>query len=118
MVVLDRDDPARAREYAKDEPDEFWRDWAIAMIEHSEGNFAASDAALERLTADATVGDAFQIAEVYAFRDEKDLAFEWLQRAVEARDPGVTHAKVDRWFRNLTDDARWLPLMERIGLGG
>ena len=118
MVVLERDDPSRAREYASKEPDEFWRDWAIAMIEHREGNFAASDAALERLTADATIGDAFQIAEVYAFRNEKDLAFEWLERAVEARDPGVTHAKVDRWFRNLTEDARWLPLMERIGLGG
>ncbi len=118
MVCLDRGDAPRAREYAGAERDEFWRDWAIAMIEHREGNSAASDAALERLKAEATVGDAFQIAEVHAFRDERDASFEWLEQAVEARDPGVTHAKVDPWFRNLISDPRWLPLMDRIGLGG
>lgn len=118
LVVLDRGDAVRAKDIATKERDQFWRDWSIAMIEHREGNTAASNSALERLKAAATVGDAFQIAEVHAFRGEADEAFEWLERAVEARDPGVTHAKVDPRFANLVGDGRWQPLMERIGLGG
>lgn len=118
MVVLDRGEPERAMDYANSEPDEFWRDWAIAMISYREGDKAASDVALERLKSGAAISDAFQIAEVYAVREERDAAFEWLERAVDARDPGITHAKVDPRFRNLVNDSRWLPLMERIGLGG
>lgn len=118
MVALDRGDAARAHELAAAEPDEFWRDWADAMIAHREGNSAASNAALERLKAQATIGDAFQIAEVLAERGETDAAFEWLERAIEVRDPGVTHAKVDPRFRNLTADGRWPQFLERIGLGG
>lgn len=118
LVVLDRGNSVRAKEHANAERDEFWKDWAMAMIEYREGNTSASDSALERLKTEATVGDAFQIAEVHAFRGEADEAFEWLERAVEARDPGVTHAKVDPRFANLVGDGRWLPLLERIGLGG
>lgn len=117
MVVLDRGDPARAKELSDAEPDEFWRDWADAMIAYREGDTAASDIALEKLKAQATVGDAFQIAEVHAVRDEPDLAFDWLERAFDARDPGITHAKADPWFRSLTGDSRWQRLMQRIGLG-
>ncbi|MBX3291342.1 MAG: tetratricopeptide repeat protein [Acidobacteria bacterium] len=117
LVVLERGDPVRARELVTKERDDFWRDWAVAMIEHREGNSSAADAALGRLKAAGSVGDAFQIAEVHAFRGEADEAFEWLERAVEARDPGVTHAKVDPRFATLANDSRWPPLLERIGLG-
>lgn len=118
MVVLDRGEPVRAKEYANAEPDEFWQNWAFAIISWREGDRSASDTALERLKGEGTAGDAFQIAEVYAERGEADEAFEWLERAYEARDPGITHAKVDPRFRNLTGDSRWQALMERIGLAG
>jgi TolB-like protein/Tfp pilus assembly protein PilF len=117
LVVLELGDFVRAKELVAKEKDEFWRDWAIAMIEHSGGNRPAADAALERLKAKAEIGDAFQIAEVYAFRGETDEAFEWLERAIEARDPGVTHARVDPRLAALANDSRWPPLLERIGLG-
>jgi TolB-like protein/Tfp pilus assembly protein PilF len=117
MVVLDRGDPVRATEFANAESDEFWRDWAIAMINYRMGDQAASDTALERLKSRATISDAFQIAEIHAFRHEPDEAFEWLERAIEARDPGVTHAKADPRFRSLAEDDRWVPLLQKIGLG-
>ncbi|MDM7922116.1 MAG: tetratricopeptide repeat protein [Pyrinomonadaceae bacterium] len=117
MVLLDRGETERAKEIVAAESDEFWRDWALAMISYRDGNIAASDAALERLKSEATVGDAYQIAEVHAERKEADEAFAWLERAYEARDPGLTHAKVDPRFRNLKNDRRWHPLMESIGLG-
>jgi adenylate cyclase len=116
MVVMDRGDLKRAIEIANTERDEFWRDWAIAMISHRKGDRAAADAALGRLKEMAERGDAYQIAEVHAVREEPDEAFEWLKRAVEVRDPGVTHAKADPRFNNLKGDSRWPAFLERIGL--
>ncbi len=118
LVVLDRGESERAREYANAEPDEFWRDWAITMIEYRDGDKEASDAALERLKSRATINDAFQIAEAHAAREESDAAFSWLENAIQGRDPGITHAKVDPRFRGLVGDRRWLPFLQRIGLGG
>jgi adenylate cyclase len=118
IVVMDRGDLERAIAIANTEPDEFWRDWAIAMINYQKGDKAASDDALGRLKEMAENGDAYQIAEVHAVRHETDEAFGWLNRAVQARDPGVTHAKADPRFDNLRSDCRWPAFLESIGLGG
>ena len=58
------------------------------------------------------------MAELYASRIEVDLAFEWLERALAKRDPGVTHAKASPRLRSLEGDVRWLPFLERLGLTG
>jgi len=46
-----------------------------------------SDAALAELTAKDSETAAYQIAEAYAYRGDKDHAFEWLERARRQRDP-------------------------------
>jgi len=48
-------------------------------------------------------------------RNEIDQAFEWLERAIEERDPGVTHTKANPRFRLLRDDSRWPALLKKIG---
>ena len=60
---------------------------------------------------------AFQIAELYAFADEVDTAFDWLERAVEQRDPGLTDELLSaETLLGLHGDPRWEPLVERLGL--
>ncbi len=49
-------------------------------------------------------GFAYQIAEVYALRGEKDKAFEWLQTAFDDRDAGMLGLLVDPLLRGLRDD--------------
>src|SRR5438874_4257167 len=44
-----------------------------------------SDAALEELIAIASETGAYQIAEIYGYRNDKDRAFEWLERARRQR---------------------------------
>jgi hypothetical protein len=57
---------------------------------------------------------AFNIAYVLAFRGEADRAFEWLDKAVTYRDPGLAEIAVQPWFANLHQDPRWLPFLRKL----
>ena len=76
----------------------------------------SADAALADLIANAREGFAYQIAEVYALRGEKDKAFEWLQTAFDDRDAGMLGLLVDPLLRGLRDDARYKNLLAKVGL--
>ena len=97
------------------EPDDFWKTWAEAIIYHASGNVANSDNALEKLVRENADGNAYQIGEICSMRGETDEAFAWLERAVNERDPGLTHAKVNPRFRPLHDDPRWPDLLSKVG---
>ncbi|MEO6655490.1 MAG: protein kinase [Pyrinomonadaceae bacterium] len=115
LVLMDQGRSEDALTQAMLEPDEFWRLWASAMIYHALGRGSDSDRALAQLKREHADGNSYQLAEIHAVRSEIDQAFEWLESAVNERDAGVTHAKVNPRFRPLNDDPRWAPLLEKIG---
>jgi len=101
---------------ARREPDEGHRLIALAMILHSMGRAAESDAALAA-TIDKFAGDsAYNIAYVMAWRGKRDRAFEWLDKAATYSDPGLSEIAVQPEFASLHDDPRWLPFLRRIGM--
>jgi hypothetical protein len=53
---------------------------------HAFGREKESDTALSELIVKYHASGAYQIAEVYAFRNQPDEAFEWLDRAYTQRD--------------------------------
>jgi len=57
-----------------------------------------------------------QIAEVYAWRGEKDKAFAWLQRAYTEHDGGLSDIKVDPLLVSLRSDPRFAVLVKQMGL--
>ena len=59
---------------------------------------------------------AYQIAVIYSGLGEKDLAFEWLEKAYEAHSPLLVWIKVAPEFDPLHRDPRWKNLMKRMGL--
>jgi serine/threonine-protein kinase len=61
-------------------------------------------------------GIACGAAEVYAGIGEKDLAFEWLDRAYAERNPLLAYAGVMPFYDNLRPDARFTALLKRLGL--
>jgi adenylate cyclase len=75
-----------------------------------------SDAALAELTANDSETAAYQIAQVYAYRGDKDRAFEWLERARRQRDPGLAGLHKDPLLTNLQDDPRWNSFLHTMGL--
>jgi TolB-like protein/Tfp pilus assembly protein PilF len=75
-----------------------------------------SNAALAVLISKYGSGAAYQIAQVYAYRRESDKSLDWLDRAHEQRDPGLTEINSDPLFKNLHHDARYTGLLKKMRL--
>jgi tetratricopeptide (TPR) repeat protein len=58
----------------------------------------------------------YGIALVYASVNEKDKAFEWLNKALEERSHWLVWLKIDPRFKSLRNDMRFINLLEKIGL--
>jgi TolB-like protein/Tfp pilus assembly protein PilF len=88
----------------------------IAMAEHTLGHADASKQALDPLIARFGNAAGYQIAEVYAWRGEKDHAFEWLDSAYQHRDGGMSQIKEDPLLASLHDDARFAAMLRKLQL--
>jgi TolB-like protein/Flp pilus assembly protein TadD len=93
-----------------------WRLIGTAMAEHSLGDPAASQAALDELIRQRAATAAYQIAEAYAWRGERDAAFAWLERAYRQHDGGMTYLPHDHFFAPLRGDRRYQALLKKMGL--
>jgi TolB-like protein/tetratricopeptide (TPR) repeat protein len=87
----------------------------VATAEHTLGNAAASTEALERLVATEADDAAYQIAEVCAWRGDRDQAFAWLERAIRQKDGGLEELKVDPLLAPLRADPRYTSLLAKLG---
>jgi hypothetical protein len=88
----------------------------IAMTEHTLGHPKESQQAMDALIAKHAQHAAYQIAEAFAWRGEKDRAFEWLERAYKQRDGGLSLIKTDPPLRSLHTDPRFGALLREIKL--
>jgi eukaryotic-like serine/threonine-protein kinase len=61
-------------------------------------------------------GHASDVAVIYATLADRDAAFEWLERAREARDPYLPYVKVDPFFDPLRSDPRFPSFLATLGL--
>jgi TolB-like protein len=61
-------------------------------------------------------GMAYQIAYIYASRNDVDHAFYWLERAYQQHDSGLAYTKVDPMLKNLERDPRYKALLRKVRL--
>jgi tetratricopeptide (TPR) repeat protein len=78
------------------------------------GREKESDAALRELISKHHANSAYSIAEVYAFRNQPDDAFKWLDRAYAQRNSGLIQTKVDPLMKNLRSDPRYAALLKKL----
>jgi TolB-like protein/Flp pilus assembly protein TadD len=116
LIAAQRGDGEAALREAQLETDEGYRRFEFAVAQYVVGDRQAADAALADLIAKAREGFAYQVAEVYAVRGEKDKAFEWLQIAFDDRDAGMLSLLVDPLLRGLRNDPRCKNLLAKLGL--
>ena len=116
LVAVQRGDGETALREAQLEPDDTIRSFELALAQYIRGDQKAADAALADLIANSRDSLAYQIAQVYAVRGEKDKAFEWLQIAFDNHDGGMPSLLVDPVLRGLRDDARYKNLVVKVGL--
>jgi TolB-like protein len=78
------------------------------------GRKKESDAALRESISENHASDAYGIAAVYAFRNQPDEAFEWLDRAYVQRDGGLIATKVDPLLKSLHNDSRFAAFLKKL----
>jgi len=95
-------------------------DWArlfiLSCARWAQKRIPESDVALAELIAKFGETAAYQIADVYGYRNDRDRAFEWLERARRQRDAGLPGLRPDTMLSNLHDDPRWDAFLRRMGL--
>src|SRR5882762_2234109 len=92
------------------------RAFLYAIAYHALDREKESDTALRELVAKYHEGGAYQIAQVYAFRNQSDQAFEWLDRAYAQHDSGLIGTKVDPLLKNLRNDPRYAAFLRKLNL--
>jgi TolB-like protein/Tfp pilus assembly protein PilF len=101
---------------AQDDAAEWAQLLIVATARWSQKRIPESDAALAQLTEIFADTSAYQIAEVHAYRGDKDRAFEWLERARRQRDGGLAGMRRDPLLANLKGDPRWNAFLRTMGL--
>ena len=116
QVFLAQSRPQEALAEAEKEPDTQFLLCARVLAYHALGRKKESDANLQELIAKLQSDAPYQIAQVFAFRGEKDRAFEWLERAYKERDSALTEVKGDPLLRNLEGDPRYAAWLKKLRL--
>jgi TolB-like protein/Tfp pilus assembly protein PilF len=96
--------------------DESSRLTGFAMAEYALGDAKASQQALDEAIAKDAQDSASNIAEVFAWRGEKDKAFEWLERAYSQREGGLSDIRTDLLLKSLRADLRFNALLHKMKL--
>jgi serine/threonine-protein kinase len=114
LLLKGKADSALAEIVKETEPD--WKLHALAMTYHALGKKKESNNALAELIKEFQNEDAYQIAEIYAYKGETDKAFEWLERADNQRDGGLASIKGNRWLQTIRKDPRYVLFLKKLRL--
>ena len=95
---------------------EVFRIFGMALVYHAAGKTKEADEALKNFI------DMFQnewtylLAELYAYRGEKDQAFIWLDKAYQKKDGWLVFLKGDPLLKNLEGDPRHIAFLKKMNL--
>jgi serine/threonine-protein kinase len=115
-LALERGAMGEALREAQAENDPATRDFAVALIDQVKGDAGRARTSLEAFIAKYQSESPFQVAELYAVRGEADRAFQWLDRAYDARDGGTVELLPSRLFTRLYGDARFSAFCTKFGV--
>ncbi|MGA9575481.1 MAG: hypothetical protein WBS20_16185, partial [Lysobacterales bacterium] len=95
---------------------DFWGSLIRNLVLYSLGRHQEADEELARFEEKFHTFGAYQIAQIYGWRNDADNAFKWLDQAFDQHDPGLGSLLGDTTLRSLHADPRWLALVGKIGL--
>jgi TolB-like protein len=88
----------------------------LSMAYFATGHKVESDAKLAEAIRVNRSDWPSEIARVYAFRGERNAAFEWLDRAYDARDETLYVIKDDPLLKNIEGDPRYKAFLKKMNL--
>ena len=92
------------------------RAWLHAVTYAALGRQKDSDAALKELIARDSSRAASLVAWVYAFRNQRDEAFEWLDRAYAQREGNIAVTNIEPLLKSLRSDPRYSAFLKKLNL--
>jgi tetratricopeptide (TPR) repeat protein len=117
VIAIQRGDFRAALDAAQKEVEAGgWKKIALALAQQISGNAAAANTALETLIDSQSNDAGYQIAQVYALRNDPDKVFEWLDRAWSNRDAGISGLLYDPFLLRYRDDPRFVAFCKKVGL--
>ncbi len=116
VIEVQRGNAQAALAAAEQEAPGFLQDIALALARQVGGDRGAADAALKTLVDKDSGVAAFEIAQVYALRNDAKETFAWLDRAWSNRDPGIPSLLYDPFILRYKDDPRFAAFCKKVGL--
>jgi len=116
IIEILRGDAKASQAAAEQEPPGPWQAIALALARQIGGDSVAADAALKRVIEQYADLVSYQVAELYALRNDADRTFEWLDRAWSKRDPGIEYLLTDPLILRFRDDPRFAAFCRKVGL--
>jgi tetratricopeptide (TPR) repeat protein len=116
LIEILRGHPSAALSAARRETPGVARDGALALARQIGDDRGAADAALKTLIDEDATSSAYQIAEVYALRNDPTHVFEWLDRAWSTRDPDLRDLLFDPIILRYKGDPRLAMFCRKVGL--
>lgn len=116
VIEIKRGDAAAALQAAQQEPSGVYQDVALALALQIGSDRNAADAALRTLIEKHAGSTGYQIAEVYALRNDGKATFEWLDRAWSDRDSGIQQLLFDPFILRFRGDPRFAAFCRKVDL--
>jgi TolB-like protein/Tfp pilus assembly protein PilF len=116
IIEIQRGNAQAALAAAQQEPSGMWQDVTLALARQIGGDRSAADAALKTLIDKDAGGAPYQIAQVYALRNDAKETFAWLDRAWSSRDGGIQYLLSDPIILRYKDDPRFAAFCKKVGL--
>ena len=116
IIEIKRGHAQLALAAAQQEPPGTWNDVALALAQQIGPDRSAADAALRTLIDKNGSLAPYQIAQVYALRDDAKQTFAWLDRAWSLRDSGIQYLLLDPFILRYRDDPRLAAFCRKVGL--
>ena len=115
LVLLARGDSHGALAEVRKENDEGLRLAGTAIVDFAMGAKADSDASLKQMLK-THAQRAYEIAGIYAFRGERDEAFQWLDQAYAQKDPYLYSIKGNPMLKKIEGDPRYGAFLKKMNL--
>jgi TolB-like protein/Tfp pilus assembly protein PilF len=116
IIEIKRGHAQPALAAAQQEPPGTWKDVALALAQQIGPDKSAADTALRTLIDKNANLAPYQIAQVYALRNDANETFAWLDRAWSARDSGIQYLLLDPFILSYRDDPRLAAFCRKAGL--
>ena len=108
--------PTAALQQAQLEPDDFWREYALTLVQQTQPDRIAADTAFKNFSTKYAINGAYQIAVIHALRKEPDEMFRWLDNAYATHDSGLSQLVITPFVFEYRGDPRFVALCQKLGV--